>query len=95
MKLSKNEVKHIALLARLGIDDTELEQFQYQLSNILENFEILNQLDTHNLPPTTQTIFLENVYREDISESSFSASDILFNAPEQEEGFIKIPAVLE
>jgi aspartyl-tRNA(Asn)/glutamyl-tRNA(Gln) amidotransferase subunit C len=95
MKLSKEEVKHIALLARLGIDETELEEYQYQLSDILENFEVLNQIDTKDLPPTTQTVSLENVLREDVSLPSYSSYDIVSNAPQQEEGFIKVQAVLE
>jgi aspartyl-tRNA(Asn)/glutamyl-tRNA(Gln) amidotransferase subunit C len=95
MKLSKEEVKHIALLARLGIDETELEKFQYQLSNILENFEVLNQIDTKDLPPTTQTVSLENVLREDVSQPSYSSHDIVLNAPQKEDGFIKVQAVFE
>jgi aspartyl-tRNA(Asn)/glutamyl-tRNA(Gln) amidotransferase subunit C len=95
MKLSKEEVKRIASLARLRIDDSELEKFQNQLSNILDNFEILKQIDTKDLPPTTQTVALENVLREDIPAPSFSTEDILANAPNKEDGFFKVPPVLE
>jgi aspartyl-tRNA(Asn)/glutamyl-tRNA(Gln) amidotransferase subunit C len=95
MKLSKEEVKHIAILARLGLDETELDKFQFQLSDILANFEILNQIDTGNLPPTTQTIQLKNVFREDICKPSNPWEDIIANAPRHEDGFIKIQAVLE
>jgi aspartyl-tRNA(Asn)/glutamyl-tRNA(Gln) amidotransferase subunit C len=95
MKLSKETVQHIALIARLGMDDDELGKFQNQLSNILDNFEILNQIDTKDFPPTLQTVALENVLREDIPEPSFSPQDVLANAPQQEDGFFKVQAVFE
>ena len=65
MKLSREEVMHIALLARLGLTEEEVEKFREQLSNILENFEALQQLDTTDIPPTAQSIALQNVMRED------------------------------
>jgi len=63
--IDKEEVKRIALLARMGIKDNELEKFQNQLSNILSNFNILQEVDTSDLPATAQTISLTNVFRED------------------------------
>ena len=63
MKLSREEVQHIALLARLGLSEHEIEKFRIQLSNILENFDILKQVDTTDLPPTAQSIALQNVLR--------------------------------
>ena len=95
MKLSKEEVKHISQLARLGLDDDDIEKFQSQLSNILDNFEILEQVDTSNLPPTTQSIALQNVYRPDKAQDSYTQKDILANAPQCENNFFKIKAVLE
>ena len=95
MNISADEVRHIALLARLGISEEEVEKFRNQLSNIMENFEILKQVDTTDLPPTTQSINLENVYRPDELAPSLPHSDVLANAPEQEDGFFKVNAVLE
>lgn len=95
MRLSREEVKHIAQLARLGLDDDDIEKFQSQLSNILENFEILKQVDTGNLPPTTQSITLQNVYRPDKTRNSYPPEEILANAPQRENNFFKIKAVLE
>jgi len=95
MKLSYKEVKHIALLARLGLSETELEKFREQLSNILENFEILQQVDTSDVPPTAQAIALENVLRDDETIPSLPAEEVLANAPSQEEGHFKVRAVLE
>jgi aspartyl-tRNA(Asn)/glutamyl-tRNA(Gln) amidotransferase subunit C len=95
MKLSREEVVHIATLCRLGLSEAELERFQEQLSNILENFEILKQVDTSNVPPTAYPIPLENVVGEDEAAPSFPQSEILANAPRQEEGCFKVRAVLE
>jgi aspartyl-tRNA(Asn)/glutamyl-tRNA(Gln) amidotransferase subunit C len=95
MKLSRQEVVHIALLARLGLTEEELGRFTEQLSNILENFKVLQQLDTSDIPPTAQSIALQNVSRADEVESSFPQSEILANAPHQEEGHFRVRAVLE
>lgn len=95
MKLSHEEVVHSALLARLGLSQEELEKFRGQLSNILENFEILQQVDTSDVPPTAYPIPLENVVRQDEAASSFPQSEILANAPRQEEGCFRVKAVLE
>jgi len=95
LKLSPEEVKHIALLARLGLSEAEVEKFQGQLSNILENFEILQNVDTADVPPTSHPIALENVFREDEVAPSFAPDEVLANAPEQENGCFKVKAVLE
>jgi aspartyl-tRNA(Asn)/glutamyl-tRNA(Gln) amidotransferase subunit C len=95
MKLSREEVKHIALLARLGLSEDEIERFRLQLSDILENFEVLKQVVTTNLPPTAQSIALQNVFRPDEAKSSYPAKDILENAPQREGDCFKTRAVLE
>ncbi|RLC94398.1 MAG: Asp-tRNA(Asn)/Glu-tRNA(Gln) amidotransferase GatCAB subunit C [Chloroflexi bacterium] len=95
MKLSREEVKHLALLVRLGINEEETERFREQLSNILENFQILQQVDTTDVPPTAHAIALENVLREDEPGSSLPVVDVLANAPSQEEGYFMVRAVLE
>jgi aspartyl-tRNA(Asn)/glutamyl-tRNA(Gln) amidotransferase subunit C len=95
MKLSREEVKHIAILARLGISEDEIEKFSLQLSNILDNFEVLKQVDTSNLPPTAQSIDLQNIFRADEAESSYPAEEILANAPKQDNNYFKVKAVLE
>lgn len=95
MRLSTEEVKHIALLARLGLSDEEIEKFRHQLSDILENFEVLKQIDTTNLPPTTQSVVLQNIYRADEPAPSFPFTDVLANAPDQEDNSFKVNAVLE
>ncbi len=95
MKLSREEVLHIALLARLGLTETEVDKFREQLSNILENFEVLQQVDTSDIPPTTQSIALENVVSDDEVASCLPQSQVLANAPQKEGNFFKVRAVLE
>lgn len=95
MKLSREEVLHIARLARVGLTESEISRLSEQLSNILENFEILQQVDTTEVPPTAQSIDLQSVMREDEVAPSLPASDILANAPRREGDCFKIRAVLE
>jgi aspartyl-tRNA(Asn)/glutamyl-tRNA(Gln) amidotransferase subunit C len=87
MKLSREEVLHIASLAKVGVTDEDVEKFQEQLSNILENFEALQQLDTTGIPPTAQSIALQNVIMSDEVRASMS--------PQRKEDFFKVKIVLE
>ena len=95
MKLSREDVEHVALLARLGLSGDEMERFREQLSNILENFEVLKEVDTTDVPPTAHVIALDNVVREDEVRPSLPQHDILENAPQAEDGCFKVRAVLE
>lgn len=95
MKLSREEVLHIALLARLGLTETEVDRLREQLSNILENFEALQQVDTGDIPPTTQSVALQNVVGADEVTDSLPQSQVLANAPQKEENFFRVRAVLE
>lgn len=95
MRLSSEEVRHIALLARLGVDEADLEKFSEQLSNILENFEILQRVDTTGVPPTSHPVALNNVLRDDEVAPSLAPTEILANAPREEEDCFRVRAVLE
>ena len=95
MRLSREEVLHIALLARLGITETEVNRLSEQLSNILENFEVLKQIDTDGIPPTAQSIPLQNVVKEDKVTPCLPQSQTLANAPRQDGEFFRVKAVLE
>lgn len=95
MKLSREDVLHIARLARLGLTDDEVERFREQLSHLLDNFEVLQQVDTTDVPPTAQSIDLKTVVRDDVVEESLSPDQVLANAPRKEGDFFKINAVLE
>ena len=95
MKLSREDVLHIALLARLGLTETEVDKVSKQLSNILENFEVLQQIDTVDIPPTAQSITLQNVLRDDQVNASLSPNQVLANAPQKDGDFFRVQAVLE
>jgi len=95
MKLSRQQVLNIALLARLGLTEAEADRLSDQLSNILEAFEVLQQVDTTDVPPTAQSIALHNVLRNDEAGDSLPPSQVLANAPQQEGEFFRIRAVLE
>lgn len=95
MKLTHEEVLHIALLARLGLTGAEVDRLKEQLSNILENFEVLRQVDTTDTPPTAQSIPLQNVLRADEVAASLTPDEILANAPQKDENFFRVRAVLE
>jgi len=95
MKLSREEVLHIALLARLGLSETDVDRFREQLSNILESFEVLQQIDTSGIPPTAQSIDLQNVIKGDEVTASLPQAQVLANAPRKDREFFRVRPVLE
>ena len=95
MAITRKEVRHVALLFRLGLSEEDIARFQQQLSQILDYFQILQQVDTEGVPPTSHTLPLENVMRDDEARPSYPAEDILANAPLPESGFFRVRAVLE
>ncbi len=95
MKLSRDEVLHIALLARVGVSAEDVEKLSEQLSDILENFEILAQVDTADVPPTAQSIALQNITAEDTAAASLLPDQVLANAPRKEADFFRVKAVLD
>jgi aspartyl-tRNA(Asn)/glutamyl-tRNA(Gln) amidotransferase subunit C len=95
MGLSREEVLHIAWLARLNLSPEEIERFKEQLSHILDHFQVLQEVDTSQVPPTAYPITLQNVFREDEVSPSFPQQEVLSNAPSQEEGCFKVRLILE
>lgn len=95
MSLTRDEVLHVARLARLGLNDEEVERMRSQLSLILEQFETLRRLDTENVPPTFQVFATTNVFREDEPRPSFPVEEVLQNAPLREGDYFRVRAVLE
>jgi aspartyl-tRNA(Asn)/glutamyl-tRNA(Gln) amidotransferase subunit C len=94
-KLSLEEVETIAELAKLTLTDAEKQTFQEQLSAILDYAEMLQQVDTTDIPPTASAIPLKNVMRPDEVALSLDNEEALFNAPEAEDGSFKVRAVLD
>jgi aspartyl-tRNA(Asn)/glutamyl-tRNA(Gln) amidotransferase subunit C len=95
MKLSREEVLHIARLARIALTESEIDRLSEQLSHLLEHFEALQQVDTSGVPPTAQSVDLQSVMRDDEVAPSFPPDDILGNAPRREGGCFRVRAVLE
>jgi len=95
MKISREEVLHIARLARVDLADAEVEKLSRQLSNILENFEALQQVDTEGVPPTAQPNALKNVLKADKAGASLPQDEVLANAPCRDGEFFRVRAVLE
>lgn len=89
------QVRKVALLARLELSPEEEEQFTGQLSSILEYVEQLSELDTNDVEPTTRAIEVSNITRTDCLEPFAGREDILNCAPEREEDFFKVPKILE
>ncbi|HET9476265.1 MAG TPA: Asp-tRNA(Asn)/Glu-tRNA(Gln) amidotransferase subunit GatC [Dehalococcoidia bacterium] len=95
MSLTPEQVRHIARLARLGIDDSEVERFAGQLSEILDYFERLRQVDTEDVAPTAHTLPLHNVFRNDEPVPSLEPDQTLANAPQREGDLFRVRAVLD
>ena len=93
--LSRAEVEHVAHLARLGLTDVELGRLEVELNHILDQYAILAELPTDDIPPTAQTIELENILREDVVRPSLSVEAVLANAPARDGDFIVVPAILD
>ena len=89
------QVRKVALLARLDLSPAEEEQFTDQLSSILEYVEQLSTLDTDNVEPTTRAIELSNVTRSDALETFVGREEILNCAPDREDDFFKVPKILD
>ena len=95
MPISRDQVLHIGRLARLGLSDTEIDRLTVQLSDILDHFEALAAVDTDGIEPTAHPLPLHNVMRTDSVAPSLVRDDALSNAPEVEDGLIRVRAVLE
>ena len=94
MSLSLEDVRHVAMLARLGMTEEELVDMQEQLSSILGHIEVMNQLDTDDISPTAQVVELTNVMRADEVIERFDQETALANANGHRQGFFAVPAVM-
>lgn len=94
-QLTVEEVRHVAMLARLGLSDEEIEIMRTQLTQVLDYINMLNKVDTSQVPPTAQVLAHLNIVREDATRPSWPPAELLANAPAAEDGFFKVPAVLE
>ena len=93
MAITREEVLHVAKLARLELTDDEVERLTEQLGAILEAVSKVSELDLSHVPPTSHPLELVNVWAEDEPRPSLSAEDALKNAPDTAEGAFRVPAV--
>ena len=92
MKISAEEIKKIALLSRLNIEDDQIEEVG---NDILAYMDLLNQVDITDVAPTAHAVSMRNVMRDDVPQPSLSNEKALSNAPEPENGYFKVPKVIQ
>ena len=95
MTLSRDDVAHVALLARLGLSDDEMERYGTQLDAILRAIDKLNEVDTSTVAETAQVGGLVNVWRDDVQQPSIGAERALANAPDSDDGLFRVGAIQE
>ena len=93
--ISREDVEHVAALARLGLTDDEVDLMQGQLNRILEAVGQLQSVDTSSVGPTAQVIALENVMRDDVARPGIAREAALANAPVREGALLRVPVILE
>jgi len=94
VKITRQEVEHVAMLARLEITEEELKTYTEQLNSILEYAAMLEKLNTEDIKPTAHAVPIHNVLREDVVKTSMDREKALSNAPDAEEGFFKVPRIV-
>lgn len=95
MAISKEDVQHIASLARLRFSDDEEEQLAEEMSRILDYVDTLNELDTTGVPPMSHVLDLHNVFRDDHIEERIDRDQALQNAPDADGEYFRVPKVIE
>jgi aspartyl-tRNA(Asn)/glutamyl-tRNA(Gln) amidotransferase subunit C len=95
VKITKEQIQHIAVLSRLNLSEEEKDLFGSQLSSILDYMDQLNELDTRETEPTSHVLSLSNVMRDDILTSSLPGEEALRNAPYHSENFYRVPKIIE
>ena len=92
--LSRRDVEHVAVLARLGLTDEELSRLEGQLNHIVDQYAVLAELNTDHITPTAQTIELENILREDQVRQSLARDEILALGPQTAGDYFVVPPIL-
>tara|TARA_Y100000758_G_C15674756_1_gene283481 strand:+ start:213 stop:509 length:297 start_codon:yes stop_codon:yes gene_type:complete len=93
--LEREEIQHLASLVRIALSESDLEMLQIQLPKILEQFDILNEIDTAKVEPTGHAVAIESVMRDDVIEAPLSSVEVLRNAPNSVGEYIRVKAILE
>ena len=95
MKLTKEQVLHIAELAKLELTEKELDEYTGQLDEILSYADKIGEIDTENIVPTSHVLPLKNVTRQDKTAPSLPMEEVLAGAPDRIDGFFKVPKIIE
>lgn len=95
MKISEEEVRHVANLSKLSFSDEETTEFATTLSKIVDMVELLNEVDTEGIPVTTTMADRKTVMREDVAVAGDDRDELFKNVPQSENYYIKVPAILE
>lgn len=95
MKITQEEIKKIALLSRLEVKEAHMEHMEKELSDILSYVAELNELDLEGVEPMAHAVPIHNVFREDVTKPSLDHDLALSNAPEEEDGYFKVPRVVQ
>lgn len=95
MKITLQEVEHVARLARMELTVEEKERMRAQLDSILSYIDTLNELDTSTVEPTSHVLPMTNVFREDEVAPSLAQEAVLTNAPDRQDLFFRVPRILE
>jgi aspartyl-tRNA(Asn)/glutamyl-tRNA(Gln) amidotransferase subunit C len=91
MAISRDEVLHVAKLARLALTEEEIERLTSELAKILDAVGVVSELDLADVPPTSHPLDLVNVWADDVPVASLPLDDVLANAPEAEDGMFRVP----
>lgn len=94
MAISIEDVEHVAKLARLALSDEEKETFRRQLSDVLEHARVISEVDTEGVEPTSHTLPLVNVFRDDVARPSLSTDEVTGNAPWAADGAFRVPRIV-
>lgn len=95
MSVTRDDVRHIASLARLRFTEPEAERMAAEMTRILDYVEKLRELDTDGVPPMAHVLDLHNVFRPDGVAERISREDALRNAPDADGEFVRVPKVIE
>ena len=94
-QFSSEQVRHLASLVRIELTDSEVEEFRSELASILSHIDALSEIDTTGVPPTNNGADLLNIKDEDASRPAMPRDQILANAPQREDEYFRVHAVLD
>lgn len=91
--ISKDDVRYVARLAELEFDDAETNKITAELDRIIEHVAAISKADTSGIEPTSHTLKISNVFRQDVRKKSLSVQEALANAPKQQDGGFLVPKI--